>query len=108
MNARLSLKQEEIQSKQRRLEAIREIESAHLQFRNSLRSLKQAKLLMEQAREALQLAKAKYELGGISSLQLFDSESRYLEAELSWVSAVYDYLIAKEQLNSAVGMEVVR
>lgn len=65
-------------------------------------------MLLKQAKEALELAKARYELGGISSLQLFDAESRYLEAELSWVSALYDYLIAKEKLNSAVGEEVVQ
>lgn len=108
MSARLGVKQEEIALRQRRLQVIREVEESYFEYTTALKALSQARLLNEQAREALEFAKVQYRLGSISSLQLFDSESRYLQAELSWVSSIYDYHTARERLNSAVGMEVIR
>ncbi len=108
ISANYSLDNERISYKTSRLQVIRDVTDAYNNYANSIESLNQAKLVKEQAEEALELAKEQYRLGSISSIELFDAESRFLESELTWVSAIYDYFIAKESLNRALGVEVIK
>jgi len=108
INSRYNWKSQELSYKLTRLEVIKDIEDAYRNLKTAMDALKQARLIKAQAEEALKLAKGQYQLGSISSLELFDAESRFLEAELSWISTFYDYYIAKESLNRAIGLEVIR
>lgn len=108
LNSKYGVKSQEISYKMTRLEVIKDIEDTYRNYKTARHALGQARLIKAHAEEALKLAKGQYQLGSISSLQLFDAESRYLEAELSWISSFYDYYIAKESLNRAIGSEVIR
>ena len=107
-SSRREMRRASLSYRERLLSALSEVEKARIDYLNSLREYKLAILLKKKARRAMELARAQYEAGGISTIELFDAESRYNEALENFLSSYYRLFLAKEKLNYAVGKEVVR
>lgn len=91
------------QLKRQRLLVAREVEGAYLNYRTGLDNVGLARLTLDAAREGEELAKAQYRLGLIKPLELFDAETRLLDAEADYLSAIYDLHLARSGLKYAVG-----
>ena len=60
-------------------------------------------LAVEQARRGYEIASAQYREGLGSQLELTDAEVALRQSEFNYAQAVYDYLVARAQLDEAVG-----
>jgi len=107
-SSRREMRRASLSYRERLLSALSEVEKARIDYLNSLKEYKLAILLKEKAERAMELARAQYEAGGISTIELFDAESRYNEALENFMSSYYRLFLAREKLNYAVGKEVVR
>lgn len=61
-------------------------------------------LAVVQARRGFEIASAQYSEGLGSQLELTDSEVALRQSEFNYAQAVYDYLVARAQLDEAIGM----
>ena len=59
---------------------------------------------MEQAEENLRIIENKYEVGMAANVDLIDVQVAYTGAKINAISALYDYHIAKAELEKAAGM----
>ena len=80
-----------------------ELESAKSNFSNYTSSLAVVKKNRDLAAEIARVAKAKYDNGVGSSLELVDAESALREAEANYFNTIYDTLIARIELDKASG-----
>jgi outer membrane protein TolC len=86
----------------RRLTA--EIEGDFARLTASETRLANADTLVAQAKEALELAKARYDHGVITNFELLDAQSTVRSAELTRVQARYDCVIARQAIAQAAGL----
>ena len=61
------------------------------------------KLAVEQAQRGFEIASAQYREGLGSQLELTDAEVALRQSEFNYAQAVYDYLVARAQLDQATG-----
>ncbi|WP_245889483.1 TolC family protein [Cecembia rubra] len=84
------------------------IEFEKFQFRanlnNSLAALEVQAENMDLAKEVFRMAKIKYEEGVGSNLEVVEADSALKEAETNYFTALYDALIAKVDLEKALGI----
>lgn len=86
-----------------RLTVVLEIKEAWLDYLTMDENLELAKSILEAAREGNTLAKAQYNLGLLTTLDLFQVETDLLDAEAAYVSALYDIKLIKTKLMYVVG-----
>lgn len=77
---------------------------AKLNLSNSIQALKVQEENRELAMEVFSMAKIKYEEGVGSNLEVVEADSALKEAETNYFSALYDALIAKVDLEKALGL----
>jgi outer membrane protein TolC len=78
------------------LQALQDVESSHEQTDNSLAQL-------DQAQEALNMAKVQYDIGVGTNLEYLDSQTSLELAKLNNLSATYRELLSQLQLEQALG-----
>lgn len=83
-----------------------EISQAQIAYRNGVRSLDNQKRNMELATEVLRVSRIKYEQGVGSSLEVTTAETSLKEAQNNYITALYDLLINKINLDRASGQIV--
>ncbi|MDR7131285.1 outer membrane protein TolC [Algoriphagus sp. 4150] len=81
-----------------------ELFQARKMLQNSLRTLVVQEENMELAREVFEMTKIKYNEGVGSNLEVVEANSTLEEAESNYFSALYDALIAKVDLEKALGI----
>ena len=81
----------------------RDVQTAWLNARTAFQRLDLTKELVEQARQALDLAQARYELGLSSIVELNQAQLAETQAELEAASARYDYQVQNAALGFATG-----
>ena len=62
-----------------------------------------SELQVRQAREALSIAKKRYEAGAISNLDLLDAETSLSHANLQRLQVLYFYVLSRLGLDRAIG-----
>lgn len=77
---------------------------ARANLKNSLSALDVQSENMELARDVFRMAKIKYEEGVGSNLEVIEADSALKEAETNYFTALYDALIAKVDLEKALGI----
>lgn len=77
---------------------------AKANLKNSLSALEVQAENMELAMDVFRMAKIKYEEGVGSNLEVVEADSALKEAETNYFSALYDALIAKVDLEKALGI----
>ncbi|WP_428073629.1 TolC family protein [Candidatus Avelusimicrobium luingense] len=101
--ARLNL--EKINNSNRSLlnDVFLEVQSAYISMQEAAESVPLAELNVEKAKENLELAQGRYNEGISDIIELKDAEVAYTDAELSLLSARYDYAAAVADLKQAMG-----
>lgn len=81
-----------------------EVEQAYAVYRNSTEMMASQKENLELANEVYRVTKIKYQEGMGSNLEVVEAETAYKEAETNYYNALYDALIAKVDLEKALGI----
>ena len=81
-----------------------ELREKRSQLNNSLERLKTEKENMELGMEVFRVTRVKYQEGVGSNLEVIEAETSYKEAETNYYVALYDALIAKVELEKAMGV----
>ncbi len=76
---------------------------AQITLKNALTALEAQKRNIELAKEVLRVSEIKYRQGVGSSSDIINAETAYKEAETNYFAALYDALIAKVDLDKALG-----
>lgn len=80
-----------------------EIERATVDLNSSLEALKVQEANMELASEVFEITKTKYQEGVGSNLEVVEADSDLKEAQNNYFSALYDAILAKIELQKAIG-----
>lgn len=80
-----------------------DIKQAQTTYKNGQQSLENQQRNMDLAKEVLRVTKIKYEQGVGSSLEVTTAETSLKEAQNNYISALYDMLINKVNLDKALG-----
>ena len=75
-------------------------------LRASMEKLQTSTLDVEQARRAVELAKAKYDAGVITNLDLLDAQTALEQARLVDLQSLYGFVLSKYGLRRAVGERI--
>jgi len=76
---------------------------SQITLRNALESLEIQKRNMELAKEVVRVSQIKYKQGLGTSTDIVNAESAFKEAETNYYASLYDALIAKVDLDKALG-----
>lgn len=81
-----------------------EVFTAKSNLRNELNILRVQRENLDLAREVYDIAKIKYQEGVGSNLEVVEADAALIEAEINYLSALYDGLVAKVDLEKALGI----
>jgi outer membrane protein len=100
---RAALRQAETQTRLAEAKARAQVETLMDQVDEALLSARGQKLAVGQAQRGFDIASAQYREGLSSQLELTDAEVALRQSEFNYAQAVYDYLVARAQLDQATG-----
>ena len=80
-----------------------EAENSRTQLLNSLSSLNAQKENLELANEVVRVSKLKYDQGVGSNLEVINAETSWREAQTNYYNSLYEALVAKVDLDKAMG-----
>ena len=99
------------QLEQNRLDTERKLNMQVTNYRNSMAASSEQvssnKVNVNQAEKAVQIAGKRYEVGKGTVLELNTSQVQLTEAELTYNQSIYDYLVAKADLDMVLGRDYV-
>jgi len=79
------------------------VRQAYLNLQDAQKRLEVARKGLEQATEALRLARVRFEAGVSPQLEISDAELAFTQAQTNLVNAQFDYLDAYAALLRAIG-----
>jgi outer membrane protein TolC len=94
----------ELEELQRRIEL--DVRSAYSTFIESKEVLASTSKVVEQAEEAVRLARARSDAGTGTQLDVLSAQTALTDARTTQVQALRDYQVARARLERAVGMNV--
>lgn len=101
--AKLNVKNAEVQVEQARRQITADVKKAILDLESAMKQLEVAERQVKSAELDLKTAEEKYNIGAGTLLDLLIATANYTSAVSSRVNAIYDYIIAKIQLQYALG-----
>lgn len=102
-NAKLAVKKSENDLLNAKNSIANEISSSQKVYLNSLRSVENQQRNLTLSQEILRVTRIKYEQGVGSSLEVTNAETAVKEAQNNYITALYDLLISKVDLEKAAG-----
>jgi outer membrane protein TolC len=106
--ARANVRIDEVQFAQQRNDIRFEVEQAYSQLQANLENIQTANTALEQATEALRLARLRFQAGVGTQLEVINQQNRLTQAQGNQVQAVLDYNRALAQLRRAVTSRSLR
>ncbi|HEX9143020.1 MAG TPA: TolC family protein [Candidatus Binatia bacterium] len=91
------------QEEQQRQQVALDVEQAYLRLVELRERIKANEAAATTAKENLDLANGRYEVGVGSIIEVTDAQQLYTDAQTTYVRALYDYKIADAQLTRAIG-----
>ena len=91
------------QEEDRRQQIALEVEQSYLKVVETQERIKATESAARAAKENLDLARGRYEVGVGSIIEVTDAETLYTDAQTTYIRTVYDYKIADAQLARAMG-----
>ncbi len=91
----------DLQDMRRRIEL--EVRSAHSTFLEADEVVKSEAKVLEEAEEALRLARSRNEAGTGTQLDVLSAQTALTDARLTEIRALHDYVVAKARLERAIG-----
>lgn len=104
--ARAGLDKAKADLESQKQDVILEVEEAFLEVQDSVQAILAAEKTVEQARENLNLANGRYEVGVGSPVEVTDATENYINAKNTYYGALYDYRTALATLEKAMGGKV--
>lgn len=101
---RAALQQARVQSELGRNQVASEVRTVADQVEEARERATAQQLAVTQAQRGFAIASAQYREGIGSQLELTDAEVALRQSEFNYAQAVYDYLVARAQLDAAVGL----
>jgi outer membrane protein len=101
--ANLAIKKADLDLQNITLALSLEAENGRTNLQNAIASLKSQKANLELANEVVRISKLKYDQGIGSNLEVVNAETSLKEALTNYYSALYDALVAKVDLDKAMG-----
>jgi outer membrane protein len=98
------LNQARNQSQLARLQTESQVKTLHEQSEEALQRARGQKLAVSQAQRGFEIASAQYREGMSSQLELTDAEVALRQSEFNYAQAVFDFLVARAQLDEAAGV----
>lgn len=92
------------QQEQQRQQVALDVEQSYLRLVELRERIKANEAAARAARENLELARGRYEVGVGSIIEVSDAQVRYADAQTTYVRALYDYKIADAQFSRAIGL----
>lgn len=83
-----------------------EVRTARSNFIEAQDVLESQKKVVEEAEEALRLARSRYEAGTGTQLDVLSAQTALTEARTTEIQALHDYSVARSKLQRAVGMNL--
>lgn len=80
-----------------------DVEQAVLSLASARERVEASQASVEAATVALQAANARFEVGLAISIEITDAQVNYIQARNTQITALYDYYIARAQLDRAIG-----
>ncbi len=80
-----------------------QISQGQITLKNAFETLKEQKANMELAKEVVRVSKIKYQQGVGSNLEVVNAEIAYKEAQTNYFTTFYNALVAKVDLDKALG-----
>ena len=74
------------------------INSAVLNLTNQIANIEISKISEKAAKQSLELTQVSYANGAVNIVQLLDAQNNYLSAQLSQITAVYNYLLSSIEI----------
>ncbi|MCS6862036.1 MAG: TolC family protein [Abditibacteriales bacterium] len=102
--ARANLESNRIRLRQLTKDVAANVEAAYSNLVSAVERITAAKALVESAQENLAAANEKYRLGVGIALEIVDAQIQFFSAQNSAAEALYDYHIAKANLDRAIGV----
>jgi outer membrane protein len=84
-----------------------EVRTAYSSFIEAREVLDSQQKVLEEADEALRLARARTEAGTGTQLEVLDAETSLSQARTTQVQALHDYSVARARLERAIGQEML-
>ncbi len=103
-NVQINLLKEE--TEQTRREISSEVYQNEAQVTAALQKIKQCNMQVQQADEALELARVSFSSGVITNLDLLDAETSAAESKVNLLKAQTDYAVSLARLNISIGRPV--
>ncbi len=91
------------EEEQRRQQVALEVEQSYLRLVELQERIKANEAAAKAAKENLDLANGRYQVGVGSIIEVTDAQTLYTESQTTYVRALYDYKIADAQLIRAIG-----
>ncbi|HEY3305146.1 MAG TPA: TolC family protein [Candidatus Binatia bacterium] len=91
------------QAEQQRQQVALEVEQGYANLVSAQERIKATRAAEQAARENLELANGRYQVGVGSIIEVTDAQALYVSAEVDYVNSLYNYKIAEAQLLRAVG-----
>ena len=83
-----------------------EVRTARSNFIEAQEVLESQKKVVEEAEEALRLARSRYEAGTGTQLDVLSAQTALTDARTTEIQALHDYSVARSRLERAIGMNV--
>jgi outer membrane protein len=91
------------QEEDRRQQIALEVEQSYLRVVETQERIKATESAAKAAKENLDLAQGRYQVGVGSIIEITDAETLYTDAQTTYIRTIYDYKIADAQLARAMG-----
>ncbi|HKA31751.1 MAG TPA: TolC family protein, partial [Candidatus Binatia bacterium] len=91
------------QADQQKQQVALEVEQGYANLLSAQERIKSFKAAMDAAKENLDLANGRYQVGVGSIIEVTDAQQLYTSAEVDYVNSIYNYKVAEAQLLKAVG-----
>lgn len=101
--ARVRLEQHQLDIEQARRAFNMEMINARNDFLNNLNKVTNSENNLALAEEIFQVAQIKFREGVGSSVEMYQAESSFYEAQAQYINALYDFMISKSDLERALG-----
>jgi outer membrane protein TolC len=91
------------QAEQQKQQVALEVEQGYANVSSAQERIKASKAAEQAAKENLELANGRYQVGVGSIIEVTDAQQLYVQAEVDYVNSLYSYKVAEAQLLKAVG-----
>ncbi len=82
-----------------------EVETSYLRVKAALGTIKANDAALVAAKENLDLANGRYQVGVGTIIESTDAQSTYTDAQTRYIQSIYDYKVAEAQLIRAIGQQ---